>query len=167
MNAHRPFRTRSLSAAVLTLALGASTLVPGTPEITPNAHAATPVVPDDLPIFPKVSENPQVSVTFEDGTPSMARLSTVATCCSCMAPGSPPRLTKAAFPSQSHRVCPMASTPYMEHSPHTGSPARAQIHLPAPTHTIAWHGSCQKALWIVFPQEQLTCAALSRGRSSE
>lgn len=69
MNAHRLFRTRSLSAAVLTLALGACTLVPGIPEITPNAHAATPVVPDDLPIFPKVSENPQVAVTFEDGTP--------------------------------------------------------------------------------------------------
>lgn len=69
MNAHLPFRTRSLSTAVLTLALGASTLVPGTPEITPTAHAATPVVPDDLPIFPKVTENPQVTVTFEDGTP--------------------------------------------------------------------------------------------------
>ena len=69
MNPHLPSRAASLSAAVLTLALAASTLAPGTPEITPSAHAAAPVIPDDLPIFPKVSENPQISVTFEDGTP--------------------------------------------------------------------------------------------------
>ena len=62
-------RTAPLSAAVLTLALAASTLAPDTLGITPSAHATTPVIPDDLPIFPKVTENPQVSVTFEDGTP--------------------------------------------------------------------------------------------------
>ena len=69
MNSHLSLRTTSISAAVLTLALGASTLAPDTLETTPQAHAATPVIPDDLPIFPKVTENPQVSVTFEDGTP--------------------------------------------------------------------------------------------------
>lgn len=69
MNPHLPSRAASLSAAVLTLALAASTLAPGTPEITPSARATTPVIPDDLPLFPKVTENPQVSVTFEDGTP--------------------------------------------------------------------------------------------------
>lgn len=69
MNPHLPSRAASLSAAVLTLALAASTLAPGTPEITPSARATTPVIPDDLPLFPKVTENPQVSVTFEDGAP--------------------------------------------------------------------------------------------------
>ncbi|MDK8845196.1 HtaA protein [Corynebacterium sp. MSK297] len=69
MNTRLSLRTTSISAALLTLALGASTLAPDTFETTPQAHAATPVIPDDLPIFPKVTENPQVSVTFEDGTP--------------------------------------------------------------------------------------------------
>lgn len=160
-------RTASLSAAVLTLALAASTLAPGTPEITPSAHAATPVIPDDLPIFPTVTENPQISVTFEDGTPSKTQPSTAATCCSCMASDSPPRLTKVAFPSLSRQVCPMASTPYTEPSLHTGNPARVQIHQAERTHTIAWRGSCQKAPWKVFRQALSTCAAPSQDRSSE
>lgn len=33
------------------------------------AGAATPTIPDDLPIFPQVQENPSVFVTLEDGTP--------------------------------------------------------------------------------------------------
>ncbi|KQB83330.1 hypothetical protein [Corynebacterium oculi] len=38
--------------------------------ISPTAaQAATPTIPDDLPIFPQVQENPSVSVTLEDGTP--------------------------------------------------------------------------------------------------
>ena len=52
---------------MLTLALAASTLAPDALGITPSAHATTPVIPDDLPIFPKITENPQLSVTFEDG----------------------------------------------------------------------------------------------------
>lgn len=34
-----------------------------------GAATALPVVPDDLPVFPQVTEQPQITVTFEDGTP--------------------------------------------------------------------------------------------------
>ena len=35
----------------------------------PAAHAA-PTIPDNLPMFPQVDEHPNVTVTFEDGTPA-------------------------------------------------------------------------------------------------
>lgn len=52
-------------------AVAAALLVPSAsavPALAPTA-AAAPVVPDDLPFFPEVQENPQISVTTEDGRP--------------------------------------------------------------------------------------------------
>lgn len=159
--------TASLSAAVLTLALAASTLAPGTPEITPSAHAATPVIPDDLPIFPKITENPQISVTFEDGTPVEGATVHHGDVLLVHGIGFSPKANQGGFPLPVPPGVPNGLYALSEPSPHTGNPARAQIHLPAPTHTIAWRGSCQKAPWTVFLPEPLTCAVPSQGRSSE
>lgn len=49
-------------------AVAAALLLPFTPALIGTA-AAAPVIPDNLPFFPEVHENPQVSVTTEDGRP--------------------------------------------------------------------------------------------------
>lgn len=159
-------RAASLSAAMLTLALAASTLATDTLGITPSAHATTPVVPDDLPIFPKVTENPQISVTFEDGTPVDGATVHRGDVLLVHGTGFSPKANQGGFPFPVPPGVPNGLYALYGAFPHTGSPARAQIHLAAPTHTIAWRGSCQKALWTVFLPEPLTCAALSHGRSS-
>lgn len=48
--------------------MAAALLLPVTPALIGTA-AAAPVIPDNLPFFPEVHENPQVSVTTEDGRP--------------------------------------------------------------------------------------------------
>ena len=55
-----PRVSTSLTTAAL-LAAGMATV--------PAAASAAPTIPDNLPIFGQVNENPHVRVTFEDGTP--------------------------------------------------------------------------------------------------
>jgi hypothetical protein len=65
-----PPRTRTAAATVAAasaLLLSALSL-----SAAPAATAAMPTVPDTLPVFPSVTENPQVTVTRDDGTPVTA-----------------------------------------------------------------------------------------------
>lgn len=57
---------RFFSRAAGTLALAVA--IPFAPAVAATAVAA-PTVPDDLPFFPEVQENPQIKVTTEDGRP--------------------------------------------------------------------------------------------------
>lgn len=48
-------------------AIALAVVVPFAPTVAPGAGAAT--IPDDLPFFPDVQQNPQITVTTEDGRP--------------------------------------------------------------------------------------------------
>ncbi|WP_414121458.1 HtaA protein [Corynebacterium nuruki] len=58
----------SATAAVASGLLLSALTVPAV-VAAPAASAAMPTVPDTLPVFPEVSEDPQITVTREDGTP--------------------------------------------------------------------------------------------------
>ena len=65
--------SRSRSPLVLIASSTALTaaLAVGVPALTAPAPAtAAPSIPDNLPVFPLVQENPSITVTFEDGTPA-------------------------------------------------------------------------------------------------
>lgn len=52
---------------------GVMSVVPFTVTVAaPGAFAASPAVPDDLPVFPAAAEDPEITVTTEDGTPVTA-----------------------------------------------------------------------------------------------
>ena len=53
-----------ISASLMAAALISS----GTASLQ-AAQAATPTIPDNLPVFPQVQEDPRITVTLEDGTP--------------------------------------------------------------------------------------------------
>lgn len=63
-------RTGAVSAtAVVASGLLLSALTVPAVVAAPAASAAMPTVPGSLPLFPEVTENPQITVTREDGTP--------------------------------------------------------------------------------------------------
>lgn len=68
-------RVRATPLAVTTAVAGAAVLSAVSVTVAPAASAASaasasmPTVPDNLPVFPQVTEDPQITVTREDGTP--------------------------------------------------------------------------------------------------
>ena len=93
--------SRSRSPLVLIASSTALTaaLAVGVPALTAPAPAtAAPSIPDNLPVFSQIQENPSITVTFDDGTPAEGATVHRGDVLLVHGSGFPPQANKGGFP---------------------------------------------------------------------
>ncbi|WP_296106462.1 hypothetical protein [uncultured Corynebacterium sp.] len=162
--------SRSRSPLVLIASSTALTaaLAVGVPALTaPAPAAAAPSIPDNLPVFPQVQENPSITVTFEDGTPAEGATVHRGDVLLVHGSGFSPQANKGGFPLPVPPARQMASSFFTVGSPISGSPVKTPIPLPASIPTIGWRGSCLKGHSTRFRSSLLICTVQSLARPNQ
>ena len=122
-------------------AVALAVVVPFAPTVAASAGAAT--IPDDLPFFPAVQENPQITVTTEDGRPVDGLTVHRGDILLVHGTGFSPQANQGGFPLPVPPGTPngvyVLYSAFPEHwEPSEGAPAEARTH---PHDRMAWVGT--------------------------